>query len=285
LEYFSMPTLTIEQLVQSVQELPSLPQSTVKVLKMTDDANASAREVAAVISADLSLTSRVLRIANSAYYGLSRSVSTVNDAVIILGMQAVRNLALAAASYDTLRQELPGYGLPPGVLWRHSLACACAAQVLAKHTRVARAEEAFDAGLLHDVGKVVLSVHVGPQFEAIRALTELDNLPFHEGERLILGFDHAEVGAQVAEKWNLPPSLCSAIAGHHVLDRGADFPELTALTYMANLLCASESGTLGLITKIVPDEQAMDVLGLTEMDLDSVMTEVYRQLEQANPVL
>lgn len=281
-----MPTLTIEQLVQSVQELPSLPQSAIKVLKMTDDANASARDVANVISADLALTSRVLRIANSAYYGLSRSVSTVNDAVIILGMQAVRNLALAAASYDTLRKELPGYGMPQGVLWRHSLACACAAQVLARRTRAARMEEAFVAGLLHDVGKVVLSVHVGPQFEAIRALAELDNLPFHEGEKLILGFDHAEVGAQVAEKWNLPMSLCSAIAGHHLLERGVDALGLTALVHVGNVLCRFEGGGMpGLGQTMKPDKQALEVLGLTEADLDEVMTEIYAQLERADPML
>src|SRR5215470_3327740 len=125
----AVATITLEQLIQYVQELPALPDTAIKVLKMTDDPSVSARDIANTIANDLALTSRVLKIANSAYYGMPRSVSTVNEAVIILGMQALRNLALAAAAYDTLKNEAAGYSLATGELWRHSLSTAIASQI------------------------------------------------------------------------------------------------------------------------------------------------------------
>ncbi|MGC8667579.1 MAG: HDOD domain-containing protein [Chthonomonadales bacterium] len=280
-----MATLTLDQLVQSVDELPSLPDVALKVLQMADDPGVSAREISRVISADMALAARLLRIANSAYYGITRSVSTINEAVVILGMQAVRSLALAAASYDTLRREYAGYGLRAGELWHHSMATAIAAQIIAGRTRAARNEEAFVAGLLHDVGKVVLNVHVGPQFEVIRALAELDNLPFHVAEKSVLGYDHAEVGARVAEKWNLPEHLCAAIGGHHSLDRGSSAPELAAVINVADGIAHLDA--MGLDEGTAPpryDARALDALQLKEEDVEQIAAEMNSQLERAMSV-
>lgn len=280
-----MATLTLEQLVKYVQELPALPDTAIKVLKMTDDPTVSARDIANTIANDLALTSRVLKIANSAFYGMPRSVSTVNEAVIILGMQALRNLALAAAAYDTLSRESAGYGLSPGELWRHSISCAMAAQIVAKKSRAVRTEEAFVAGLLHDVGKVILGVHVQPQYQAILALTELDEMPFHEAEKYVLGFDHAEVGQKIGEKWNLPPTLCAAIAGHHCLERGDEAPKLTAVVHVANAVCLMEGlGIGGDGLRSYLDPTALALLELTERDVEVVMDEMVQQMEHARPM-
>jgi putative nucleotidyltransferase with HDIG domain len=281
----ALSTLTLDQLVKHVEELPSLPDTTIKVLKLTEDPEASTRDIGNAIAADIAFTSRVLTIANSAYYGMPRSISTVQEAVLILGMQALRNLALAAATYDTLKKEMPGYCLGAGELWKHSVACAIAAQIIAKRTRAVRVEEAFVAGLLHDVGKVILNVYVGPQFEAIRALAELDGTPFFEGEKAVLGFDHAEVGSKIAEKWNLPGPLCSAIAGHHVLRNGDQTPELTAVVHVANLICRVD--VLGLKGSGVPspmDPAALDLLKLTERDEDEIRDEMIIQVDRAQPM-
>jgi len=280
-KYF-VATLTLEQLVQSVDELPSLPDVALKVLQMADDPAVSAREISRVISADMALAARLLRIANSAFYGITRSVSTINEAVVILGMQAVRSLALAAASYDTLRREYAGYGLRTGELWQHSMATAIAAQILAGRGQLARNEEAFVAGLLHDVGKVVLNVHVAPQFEVIRALAELDNLPFHIAEKSVLGFDHAEVGARVAEKWNLPEHLCTAIGGHHSIERGSTAPILTAIINVADGIAHLDA--MGLDEGTAPpryDPHALEMLHLTPEAVEQIAAEMNSQLERA----
>lgn len=277
-----MATLTLNQLVNCVQELPPLPDTALKVLKMADDPAISARDIGHTISADIALTSQLLKIANSAYYGMPRKVSTVSEAVLILGMQALRNLALAAAACDTLKREMPGYCMAAGELWQHSIICAITAQLIARRTKAVRIEEAFVAGLLHDVGKVVLNIHVEHQFQAILALAELDAMPFHEAEKCVLGFDHAEVGAQVAEKWNLPSSLCSAIAGHHCLDRGSATPELTAIIYLANALCNAEGlplGSVQLPADIHP--AALQRLNLSEHDLVCLMEEMTIEIGRA----
>ncbi len=280
-----MPTLTIEQLVQYVEELPALPNVAMQVLKLADDPNASARSVAESISVDVALTTRVLRIANSAYYGMTRKISTVNEAVILLGMQSLRSLALAAATYDTLKKELPGYSMSAGDLWKHSISCGITSQIVAKRTGKVRAEEAFVAGLLHDVGKVILNVYVGSQFDTILALVDLDEMPFYEAERSVLGFDHAEVGGRVGDKWNLPANLCAAIRGHHRLSDGAEDPTLAAAVHVANQLCTAESsGTPIDLSKLPIDPDAMGILGLTEFDLDPIMREMVVAVEKAQGI-
>lgn len=277
-----MPAITLDQIVQWVEEVPALPNVAVKVLKMTEDPMVSARDIGNTIAVDVALTSRVLRIANSAYYGMPRSISTVQEAVVILGMQVLRNLALAAASYDMLKREFSAYGLAAGELWRHSIMCALASQIIAKETRAVRSEEAFVAGLLHDIGKVILNVHAASQFQAIMALAELDALPFHEAEKAVLGFDHAEVGARLAEKWNLPHALCSAIGGHHDLSQDEDAPQLTAVVHVANYVCKRDLMGLGTDRPCSsPKPEGLALLRLTEDDLEGVADELIQQMERA----
>jgi putative nucleotidyltransferase with HDIG domain len=277
-----MGVLTLDQLVQSVEEVPALPDTALKVLKMTEDPTVSARDIGNAIAIDVALTSKVLRIANSAYYGMPRSVSTVQEAIVILGMQVLRNVALAAASYDLLRKEYAGYGIGAGELWKHSISCAVTAQIIARKTRAVRSEEAFVAGLLHDIGKVILNVHVAPQFQAIMALAELDDMPFHLAEKEVLGFDHAEVGARLGEKWNLPSPLCAAISGHHLLERGEDKPELTALIHIANVVCQDSDLTLSYGKPPPPlDPAALQTLEMDEAALEEITAELIEQLQRA----
>jgi HD-like signal output (HDOD) protein len=257
-----------------------------KVVRLTDDPSSSARQIGDLIASDVALTSRVLRIANSAYYGMSRSVSTVNEAVLILGMQALRSLAIAASAYDTLNREVAGYNMQAGELWLHSLSCGLASQIIAKRTRAARFEEAFVAGLMHDVGKVILNAHVQTQFQAILALVELEDMPFYQAEKMILGFDHAEVGARLAEKWNLPGALCAAIAGHHDLEQGEEAPQLTAIVHVANALCVRQGVSLVETgARKLLDLAALESLRLTEDALSDMVEEMMLQLDKMKSTL
>jgi len=277
-----MPTLTLDQLVHWVQEIPPLPNVAMRVIRMADDPNTGPRDIAAVVSSDVALATRVMRIANSAYYGMARKVTTLNEAVLLLGLKAMRSLAVAAAAYDTLKAEASGYNLAAGELWRHSISCAIASQVIAQKTRKIAPEEAFVAGLLHDVGKVILSLYVAQQFQAILALVELEQIPFSEAERTVLGFDHAEVGARIAEKWNLPDPLCAAIAGHHHLERGAAAPELTAVVHVANAACLTEGMGIGSDGLDEPlDMAALATLGLTLADVDGILDDLVEQFQRS----
>jgi putative nucleotidyltransferase with HDIG domain len=208
-------TLTIEDIVKKTPDLPTIPAAALAVMRETDSSMSSAHSVAMQIAQDQALTARVLRLANSAYYGLSRQVVDLQEAVVVLGMRCVRNLAVVAATYPWMSQPLKGYQLAPKQMWTHSFGVAVAAQQIAKKTQAAPDETVFIAGLLHNIGKVALSIWLENKLAMMMALAVKENIPFDHLERKILGFDHADVGAYLGEQWNLPKVFIEAIHYHH----------------------------------------------------------------------
>ncbi|MBX3120078.1 MAG: HDOD domain-containing protein [Fimbriimonadaceae bacterium] len=209
------PSFTIEQIVAKTADLPTIPAAALAVMRETNRPESCARTVAQHIKKDQALTVRVLRLANSAYYGLSRRVVDVNDAVVMLGMKAVHNLSMVASTYPWLSRPLKGYGLGPKEMWTHSFAVATGSELVAKHSGRVDPSVAFTAGLLHNVGKVALSIWLENRVQAFIALAIRDNLTFDEVERKVLGFDHCEVGGYLGELWNLPEDIVAAIRWHH----------------------------------------------------------------------
>lgn len=235
-----MRSVTLEAILSQVDNLPELPQVATKVLQLLGDPTSSSLDLARVIASDQALTAKVLRLANSAYYGVSRRVTTVNDAVTLLGFSALKSLILIATAYGAVSQSLIGYGLKAGELWLHSLLIAELSKQLTQRARTAQPEEAFTAGLLHDIGKVALNQLALPEVYRALRLVEQQGLPLHEAEDRILGFHHGTVGACLAEKWNLPAILCEAIGQHHTpsLAAPALLPSTVAL---ANALAQGET--------------------------------------------
>jgi putative nucleotidyltransferase with HDIG domain len=207
--------LTIEDIVARTVDLPSLPAAAIAVMRETDSPTGSAQSVARYLSQDGALTARVLRLANSPYYGLARSVVEVSEAVVVLGMRNVRNLALVASSYPWLTKPLNGYALGPNEMWRHSFGVAVAAGLVAERSKKVSQDEAFVAGLLHDLGKTAISVWLENKLPAMLRIAEREQIPFDAVERKVLGYDHMEVGAHMAESWNLPTSLVDVMRYHH----------------------------------------------------------------------
>lgn len=199
------PPETLSALVDLAPDLPALPSIALATYRETGSPRATAQSVGALVSTDPALTARVLRLANSAYYGVARQVAAVPDAVMVLGMKGVRNLCLLAGTYPWLQSRLPAYDLAPGALLSHSLATAIGARAVAERSGQ-DTEVAFTAGLLHDLGKVALSMWFRPADGPIRTRAD---------ERRALGFDHAQVGGELARRWNLPLSLVAAISCHH----------------------------------------------------------------------
>jgi putative nucleotidyltransferase with HDIG domain len=208
-------TLTLEDIVSKTTDLPTIPAAALAVIRETDSPTATARGVAMHIGQDQALAARVLRLANSAYYGLQRQIMDHHEAVVILGMRCIRNLAMVAATYPWMTRPLKGYSLGPKEMWTHSFGVAIASQMIAKRTGAVNEEAAFTAGLLHNLGKVALSIWLENKLQAMMALAVRDDLTFDEVERKILGYDHADVGAYLGEKWNLPPPLVETMRYHH----------------------------------------------------------------------
>lgn len=203
---------TREEICRQIGDLPTLPFIAAKLLDTLADDNASAVDVARILASDQAASARLLRLANSAAYSPSRPVATVRDAIVLIGFAAVRRIALGLAVLDNYTSGPPVSGLDYTRLWLHALATGAAARELAPRMRK-DGEEAFMAGLLHDVGKVMLAT--GAPEEYSRAVGLSERMPLIEAEREVFGFDHGAVAGILLAEWQFPGSVIDAAAHHH----------------------------------------------------------------------
>lgn len=222
----------LRRVTEGLVALPTLPLVASRLLEAIADPETYSEEIARIVALDPALTARTLRLANSDFYGFPRKVGSVDLAVVVLGATTVRDLVLSAAVFQTIGAN----GAHLTALWNHSMATGVAARALADRAGYRLAGEAYAAGVLHDIGKVVLRQSFPDRFEGILALAREQKLPIAEAERGVLGSDHAEVGGWLAERWGLPADLVEAIACHHRPERAVVNPELVQLTHVANAL-------------------------------------------------
>ncbi len=213
------------ELLTRVDDLPPLPAVASRVMGLADDSRTSALDLAQVLSTDQALTAKLIKISNSAYYGFARRVSTVREAVLVLGFKQVRQLAVGASIVNSFKRN----GVLDGVFdldlfWGHSVATAVAGEAIAKKTRAARPEDAFTAGILHDIGRLVISQVLPREFAGAVTFARSNHSSLHEAETRLTGYDHTAVGRALGEKWKFPGHLVDAIALHHdeSLTPGAD---------------------------------------------------------------
>jgi putative nucleotidyltransferase with HDIG domain len=270
-----MTKLTLNRVIDEVDELPSLPQVVVRVMELTDDPESTAFDIQEVLNQDQSMTAQVLRLANSVYYGYSRRIATVSDAIIMIGFNAVRSIVLAASVSKILKKELKGYVMDEGELWKHSQATAIIARLLAKRVKFRSIELAYTAALLHDIGKLVLNSFMNEAYQEVISIVNEEKLPFNEVEDNIFGYNHATLGGKVAEKWKLPPDLSEAIACHHEPEKAEINPRLTAIVHVADAVTMQMGMGLGIDGLMYPlFSESLELLGLTEHDLEAVMAEI-----------
>ncbi len=270
-----MTKVSIDEIVAKVDELPSLPHIVVRVMELTEDPDSTAFDINEVINQDQNMTAQVLRMANSVYYGYSRRIATVTDAIVLIGFNAVRSIVLAASVSKILKQELSGYVMGEGELWKHSQCAAVFARMLAKKKKFRSVELAYTATLLHDIGKLVLNSYIGESYQEVLAVVNEEKVPFNEAEDRILGFNHATVGGKVAEKWNLPADLVDAISFHHHPEEAEKNPQLTAVVHLADAMTLQMGLGLGIDGLMYPlSGETMDLLDVTEQELEEVMAEI-----------
>lgn len=208
---------TLSELRDAVTELPTIPETLTRILRLLEDPNSGARDLAGVIRGDAPLAGKILRLANSPLYQKNRTITTIQECVAVLGYRTVRQVALCVAVISSLGRECRARDVTLGYhdLWRHSVATGAVARELAARTGQCEPEAALLGGLLHDLGKYVLAI-CEP-----RAYTDLLVRRRELGEGLTaiehadFGFDHAQAGAALADAWNFPPELLAAIGGHH----------------------------------------------------------------------
>ncbi|HFC29587.1 MAG TPA: HDOD domain-containing protein, partial [Oceanospirillales bacterium] len=211
-----MSATEIQELVNNAKELVSLPEISLKVNEIASDPNSTADDMAAVISQDPALVVRMLKIANSAYYGLSKEVETISRAVAILGTNKIRDLVLSTSASQAF-EGIPNDLITMQDFWHHSLYCGLLAQILSKKSQKANSESIFIAGLLHDIGQLLMFNQLPEKsHEAILLLMEgSEELETFEAEQHVFGFDHTQVGAALIKSWKLAPVLEECVEFHH----------------------------------------------------------------------
>lgn len=225
----------VSRIVESISRIPPLPGAAAQVLPMLRNPEEDLNRVEKILRTDISLTADILRLANCAYFGIPRSIGSIRHAIAMLGAKRVSDLLLASCVRGLFQKPVPGYDLPPGELWRHSVCVSVIAEGLARDLRLPCTDEAFTAGLLHDAGKLVLGLYVN---DAVLAIEERagGGIPFEEAEREVLGTDHAEVGASIMEKWSFPAFIVGAVRYHHHPDGASPNEALIDVVHVANIL-------------------------------------------------
>lgn len=278
--------LTLEEIVGRTSDLPSIPAAALKVMRASESATVTAGALAAMIAEDQSLSARVLRLANSAYYGLPRQVADLGEAVIVLGMRTVRNLAMVAATYPWLVRPLKGYDLGPRQMWLHSFGVAIGAQLVARLAKSRSEDLAFTAGLLHNIGKVVMSIWLEDKIGQMMKFAQAAQVPFDEAERKVFGYSHCEVGAYLAEQWNLPDRLVLAIRYHHDPDACIPPNDVVDAVHLGDFLTMSMGfglGGDGMHYRLA--EETLQRLGLRAEDLDQVIDDFVTSYERYESML
>jgi len=212
----------IERLVRDAEGLPPCPAVLAKVGALSKDANSSARDLGRVIGTDEALTSRLIKLVNSPFYGLRGTISTVTQAVVILGYQEIKNIVYSVQAEDVFRKGAASGGIDVVALWDHSLQVAVVARELSYRVRYAVPEEVFVAGIIHDLGQVILNELLGDEYRKFRARAHADNRDLAAAEREAFGTDHAEIGSRLTAKWNFPELLQIAVRHHHCLPDGEE---------------------------------------------------------------
>lgn len=255
---------TAQELINGVIDLVSLPEVCVRINELIDDDRTTADELGEVISLDTGLTARLLKIVNSPIYGYSQRVDTISRAVSILGLQELRALVIAASAVEAFT-SVSSDQLNKVHFWRHSLYTGVIARLLARQCNVLHSERLFVAGMLHDIGKMVLCYRLPEKMSQVRAMSSVTGQDEDELEKQVLGYTHADAGAELLRKWNLPKVLCDTVAYHHKPFSAPRGEFEACLIHIANLVAVQgEQGTnienTTELDKI--DPQAWELIGL-----------------------
>lgn len=263
-----------KRILRAVGDLPPMPQTVQKARKIMRDPKSNFRELAKVLETDPAMATRVLKMSNSSYYGLSGEVTSLQHASVVLGYKTIGDLMTIAGTSDLLSNTLKGYGMEAGDLWQHSMGVAFGSRIIAAKKRPGLADDAFAAGIIHDSGKLILDRYIEEQQKAFQEFMADGQQMFLSAEKQILGFDHAEIAYEVCKSWNIPEALTVAIRYHHYPSH-SDGSELAYIVHVADsmaMMTGMGIGIDGMLYKM--EDKAMEFLGLQEEEMPDIMAEL-----------
>ena len=232
---------TLERRIDGIHNLPTLPDMYEKVQDVIRRPNSNARDVGAVVAEDPALTGRLLRMVNSAFYSLVREITTIDQAVVVLGMRELEHAVLATSILKVFagRDTNPLFNVQE--FWKHALGTAVASREISRRLGAGKPHEMFTMGLLHDIGKLVLDLFFTNDFGQVLEEVQKGRRPIVEVEREVLGVTHADVGGILARKWSLPDALVEVIQYHHAPLESETCQQEAAVVNLADMLCRAKS--------------------------------------------
>jgi putative nucleotidyltransferase with HDIG domain len=273
-----------ERLEKIVETMPAFPASVRTILDITNDINCAPKDLVKVIELDPVLTAKVLKLVNSAYFGLSREVTSVKYSVVYVGINTIKNVAISIAAIGMLPHTSSG-GYDLNRFLNHSLTTAAISRLLARTRGVSESElgDYFVASLLHDIGQMVLGQYMPEEFQQAMALAKERAIPIHEAEREVIGLDHAEIGAMLAESWELPPQLISCIRNHHQVNNLEEPTPLEKTVFIANQVSKGMVEEETVLSKPEPVSEAIvDWLGMPVEEVAGSLDGLDEEIEKCN---
>jgi putative nucleotidyltransferase with HDIG domain len=283
--------LTTESKIRSIagkiSGLPTLPTVISKMIELVDNPRTDTKTLAKLISHDQSLTARILKLANSAYYGFSREISTVDTAIIVMGFNAVKEMGLSLSVFDTFKNIGSIDSFDVNKYWEHSVACGVAAKHMAKEFHLPEPGEVFVAGLLHDIGKMIIIQYLPNEFNEINSLMVEKDIDYSEAELEVIGITHGEIGALIAERWHLPKRISTCIRHHHTPQNAPNYTQEAAVIELSDMICHRvRIGNDNHRLSYEPEEEIVALLGdnvsFTNDDIISIQEELFFELDKSD---
>jgi putative nucleotidyltransferase with HDIG domain len=274
----------LKRITLEVEAFPGMPATAAKLLPLLDNPDSTPSEVENIVKYDPGLTANILKLTNSAYFGIPTKVSSIKQAVILLGWKRLMQVVTTICMSPLMKKAVPGYDLRSGELWRHSIAVSVAAELLVKALKIPDADEVFTAGLLHDVGKLILGGFVKQDLEQIQAMVT-KGISFDVAESMVLGTNHAEIGGQILHKWSFPAELVNAVQWHHDPESCENTCTLSDIVHVAN--------KVGLMTGIVKTEEGIDIepfgpvadrLGLKANHIEAIVQQTAEEVKKLSVI-
>jgi HD-like signal output (HDOD) protein len=263
-----------KKILRNVNDLPPMPQTVLKAREIIANPKSDFKELAELFETDQAIAAKVLKLANSPYYGMGGKVSSIQRASVILGHKTLGEIIAMGGASSILGKRLDGYGLDAGALWKHSLAVAFGARIIAQKVDLSLLNDAFTSGLIHDTGKLIMDKYISERWDKFEAFMADGNESFLNAEKAVLELDHAEAAFEVCKAWNIPRPLTIAIRYHH-------FPSQSHGNVLAYIVHVADAiammtglgqGVDGSFYKM--DDNAMEFLGLKEDAINDIMVEV-----------
>jgi HD-like signal output (HDOD) protein len=276
--------LEIRKMLESVSVIPTLSIVIDRLSELLENPKTSAEEIGKAITTDQALAAKVLKLVNSAFYGFQEKISTITHAVVILGFSTVKNIVLTAAIFDVFSPQKNKFTeFDMKRFWLHSIGCGAASKALARRIGFKEHEECFIAGLIHDIGKIILCHNFPSEFEKAFNHASTNKCLFYESEKCTIGITHDQIGEIIGKRWNLPKNLRNAMRYHHEPDPDVLYYTMTGIVHTADILVRAMNIGNGGDNRIpLISEAVWNDLGFNKIDLESLLYSIEEEFEKAS---